>query len=235
MNIPTSQSAAREHYRDVLVSFLQGCGVAEEDAVSIIREITPEPCRKLSKGGITDLLLSLVGRGVDDRRPITYVSLPVTTGRAYLDWCIRHLADSQRFRERALVVRQEVSEANRRHARNVITRLRTQLPGMVIDPSSLIDINGWQQSDYHDFWLRVIEKYADRLILVDGWHYSVGCTIEFAESVRLGLPMFTENGEPLVASSGLQLVRIALKAYTDAGIDPTPLRRALDAAEKAAA
>jgi hypothetical protein len=219
----------------VLVSFLKGFGVAEEDAMRIVSKITPGPYNQLSKTEITNLLLSLVGRGIDDRHPITYVSVPVTTGRAYLDWLIRHLDDSYHSTEQVWAVKQEVSETNRRRARDVIKRLRTRLPGMVIDPSSLVDIDDWRQSDYHSFWLKVIARYADRLILVDGWQYSVGCTIEFAESVKLGLPTFTENCEQLEVGSGIRLVRAALQEYAAARVDPAPLRRALEAAEKAAA
>jgi len=99
----------------------------------------------------------------------------------------------------------------------------------------LIDIDSWQQSDYHAFWLKVIDKYADRLVFVDGWQYSVGCTIEFAEAVRVHLPTLTEHCERFDVDSGLRLVRTALQEYTAARVDAIPLRRALETAEKAAA
>lgn len=233
MSIPQSVSATDGPYHDVLVSFLKGCGVAEEKAGRIIREVAPEPADQLNKTEISDLLLSLVGRGVDDRHPVTYVSVPITTGRAYLDWCIRH-PDSSRRTTRAWVVRQEVSDANRRHARDVIGKLRARLPGMVIDPSSLVDIDHWKQADYHAFWLKVISKHADELLFIDGWQYSVGCTIEFAEGVRLSLPLLTERREQFDVDAGLRLIYKALQEYSDARIDSTPLRGALETAEKAA-
>ena len=232
MSVPETRLAAGGPYRDVLVSFLEGCGVAEEDALRIVREIPLGANDQLSKTEIADLLLSLVGRGVDDRHPVTYVSVPITTGRGYLDWCIRH-SDGSRPSTKAWAVRQEVSQANRRHAREVIVRLRMQLSGMIIDPSRLVDIDDWKQSDYHTFWLKVIGRYVDKLIFVDGWQYSVGCTTEFAEGARLGLPLFTEHCRQLDVSSGLSLVRAALEEYQAAHVDSTPLRRALQLAEKA--
>jgi len=51
---------------------------------------------------------------------------------------------------------------------------------MVIDPSSLVDMTAGSKADYHAFWLQS-SQHADELLFIDGWQYSVGCTIEFAE------------------------------------------------------
>ena len=36
---------------------------------------------------------------------------------------------------------------------------------MVIDPTTLM-VEGWRQKDYHEFWLRVIERHVRRIILI---------------------------------------------------------------------
>lgn len=37
--------------------------------------------------------------------------------------------------------------------------------GVVIDPTTLM-VEGWRQKDYHEFWLRVIERHVRRVILI---------------------------------------------------------------------
>jgi hypothetical protein len=75
---------------------------------------------------------------------------------------------------------------------------------MVIDPSRLADVPGWEQADYHAFWTKVIDQHADKVIFLDGWQYSDGCTIEFAKAVQLGLPRLTEYLMPLNVAAGSQ-------------------------------
>jgi hypothetical protein len=135
---------------------------------------------------------------------------------------------------RAQADRNGVVAHNRRRAYETAARLRTTLHGMVIDPSRFADIPGWEQADYHAFWIMVIEQYAEKMFFLDGWQYSVGCTIEFGTAVQLGLPMLTSHLAPLDAPLGEQLVLAAINEYATAGLDPEPLRRALSIAENAA-
>lgn len=232
-SVPMNDPGAGEPYGDVLVSFLQGCGVDSPEAMAVSSEVAPGVYERLNKAELGDLLLSLVGRCVDDRHPVSYVSVPVTTGPAYLEWRMRHLNNSLDAEESTSVV-PEVVATNRERAHQVVERVRTRLPGLVIDPSRLVDIDDWEQSDYHAFWIRVIGEYADSVIFVDGWQYSVGCTIEFAEAVRLGLYTMTENLESLHIDTGLRLIRTAIEEYAVARIDPSRLRHSLDVVETAA-
>ena len=233
-SVPMNHPGAVEPYGDVLVSFLQGCGVGRPAAVAVSSEVAPGRYERLSKTELADLLLSLAGRCVDDRHPVIYVSVPVTTGPAYLEWCMRHLDGSRDAKESTSVVVPEVVATNRDRAHQVVERVRARLPGLVIDPSRLVDIDGWEQRDYHAFWIRVIGKYADSVVVVDGWQYSVGCTIEFAEAIRLGLHTMTEHFESLYADTGMQLIRAAIREYAVARVDSARLRDSLHVVERAA-
>jgi hypothetical protein len=102
----------------------------------------------------------------------------------------------------------------------------------VIDPSSLIDISGWGQKDYHAFWVGVIDQYAERILFLDGWQYSDGATTEFIAAIRLGLPTFTEHLSPLTVDDGKDLLRVAIEEYESVGLDPKLLRRSLNAADQ---
>jgi hypothetical protein len=233
MSVPERPAGAAEPFNEVLVSFLQGCGVGRLRALEIAAEVAPGMAGSPSKADVSDLLLSLVGRCVDDTHPITYVSVPVTTGRAYLEWQIRQGGGADDPARPAPEAPPEVVAANRRRAGEVVGRLRARVPGLVIDPSRLVHIDGWTQADYHAFWLRVIDKYAESIVFVDGWQYSVGCTIEFAEAIRLALRTLTEHFRPLDYTSGVRLIRTALREYAAARVNSVRLRRSLDAAERA--
>ncbi|HEU5159792.1 MAG TPA: DUF4406 domain-containing protein [Streptosporangiaceae bacterium] len=226
---PTAQQLS-----DVLASFVRGCGIDDRLAADIGAEAEDAATDPGDPGEaeVGDLLLSLVGRCARGRRPIVYVSVPITSGRAYLEWHARHPGAARSGDDP--VVRQSVISTNKRRAREVVGRLREALPGVVIDPSCLMDVPGWEQPHYHAFWIKVIERHADRVIFVDGWQYSVGCTIEFAAAVRLGIPILTERLATLDVATGLELVRAALEEYASAQVDSTRLRQALHDAEEAA-
>jgi len=59
---------------------------------------------------------------------------------------------------------------NIQKAARFIELLRWRHNGVVIDPTTLM-VEGWQQKDYHEFWLRVIERHVRRVIFLDGWHF----------------------------------------------------------------
>jgi hypothetical protein len=185
------------------------------------------------KAELTDLLLSMVERSGELERPIGYLSVPLTTGRAYLDWHVRRRETPNSSDVGAQVARRRVISANKQRAANVVGRLRDALPGTLIDPAQLLDVPGWEQPDYHALWVSVIEKYANTVIFIDEWQYSVGCTIEFAAAVRSDVSMLTERLTPLDVTVGVALIRSALAKYEAANLDSAPLSRSLRIAERA--
>ena len=163
---------------DVLPSLVAGCGVVGGEAADIVARFAESVPREPSTSQAADLLLALVGLCADSKHPFVYLSVPITTGRAYLEWYAengRGPAGASRSQDARKVARSD----NERRAHAAADRLRIILAGTVIDPSRLVDVPGWAQANYQAFWLSVLDKYAENVYFLDGWHYSVGCTTEF--------------------------------------------------------
>ena len=101
----------------------------------------------------------------------SYVSVPITTGRVFVDWFREHGRTldpgSEEYRT---AHRANVMLPNMQKAARFIELLRWHT-GVVIDPTTLM-VEGWRQKDYYEFWLRVIERHVRRVIFLDGWHFS---------------------------------------------------------------
>ena len=218
-----SSSQGEDPGDQVIRSLIDSCGVVGREADEISSEFAPAPVHELNSAGTTSLLLTLIGRCADERHPFAYLSVPITTGRAHID------------QEASQAAREDTIAHNKKRAHLAADRLRRALNGMVIDPSRLLDIPAWRQSDYHAFWVSVIERFAERVFFLDEWQYSVGCTIEFAKAMESGLPTLTENLAPIDAAGGQSLIRAAIDEYDVAGRDSHPLRRSLSMVEEAVA
>lgn len=224
---PSSEAA----HGDVVLSLVQSCGIVGADAHRIRDDFAGRYERAGSKRESVEVLLSVVGRCADAKHPFGYLSVPITTGRAYLEVRARQAATgADHSAEQA--ERQKTVAGNRRRAYEAAKHLRASQPGMVIDPSRFVDVPGWEQRDYHAFWTMVIGQYAEEVFFLDGWQYSVGCTIEFSTAIRLGLPTLTTEFDTLNAVTGLRLVHAAVEEYIKIGLDPKPLRDALSITEK---
>src|SRR3712207_2357395 len=89
---------------------------------------------------------------VIDGRTAKYLSVPITTGRRFVEWYTRegcHLeADSLTYREQH---RQHVIVPNCDAARKVVARLRRERGGVVIEPTAF-ERPEWDQNQYRYFW-----------------------------------------------------------------------------------
>lgn len=224
---------ARGPHRDVVVSLVHSCGITGPDVGNIRSEFAESYRQAHDKAEDTAVLLSVVGRCADNRHPFAYLSVPLTTGRAFIELLAQH-DGAPIDPERVRADRSSTVAHNRRRAYEAALRLRATLSGIVIDPSRFADVPGWEQADYHAFWTMVIEQYAETIFFLDGWQYSVGCTIEFGKAVQLGLPILTSHFAPLDVALGRRLVLAAIDEYAAAGLDAEPLRDALSIAENAA-
>ena len=225
------ESSSETTHGDVLLSLAQSCGVVGRGADMIRAEFAGRFERARTKHESIDLLLSVVGRCVDARHPFAYLSVPLTTGQAYIELRARQASTGVEDADRMRAERKRTIAENRKRAYDAAERLRTRLQGMVIDPSRLVDVVGWEQQDYHLFWTTTIDRYAEQVFFLDGWQYSVGCTIEFSTAVKIGLPTMTADLSALNASTGWELVHAAVSEYIELGLDPKPLRDALSITE----
>lgn len=133
---------------------------------------------------------------------VVYVSTPITTGPAYLDWLITHQDAPAPERERA---RQEMVRSNIAAVVPLVRAVPEQVPGAhVIDPTALEDVPGWAQADYHRFWAEVILAHVHEVVFADGWTASVGCSVEFAVAMLQGLPSRRADFSVLTQDAGVQ-------------------------------
>lgn len=180
------------------------------------------------------LLLDVLGCVVSDREA-TYVSGPITTGRRYVEWRraggASLQAGSERYRQEHL---RNVISPNRGALQSVVRRLRAERDGIIIDPTALEDVPGWEQDNYNSFWIGVIHRYVHTIVFVDGWEYSVGCVHEFVAALESGSALLTENLEPLDPAIGIASLGRALGGDVRDGVLPLrQLELALRRAEKA--
>jgi len=234
MSNPASPTPQTYFSRAELLSVSASCGIVGDAASHFVDEIGPRASRTTSGASRQpeyEALLDLVGLCADNRHPFNYLSVPITTGRAYLDY---HAAAGQGAVDSVDHGRELARSDNERRAIATAHRLRGKLPGTVIDPSR-VTISDWQQDDYHTFWVEVIKRYTETMYFLDGWQYSDGCAIEFATAVSLGLPAFTEHMTPLSPAAGQELLHSAIDEYVSVGLDPVRLRQATARAESVVA
>lgn len=157
------------------------------------------------------------------QRNAVYVSAPITTGKAFIAWrrgAGRELREGTPEFVRAH--RAEVVLPNTQRAARLLELLRWRHVGLLIDPTAF-DVPGWNQYDYHRFWLRVIERHVRRVIYLDGWEYSTGCSLEFQKALELALDCVDERLEPLTRDDGLRLLRGAVDEIRGLGLSTDTL------------
>ena len=181
-------------------------------------------CEAMAGGSIRShqiaTFVEILGCAIEGRTA-TYVSVPITTGRRYVDWLKTHPAapDLTRGDVRAAYCR-DVLEPNL-DGRSVVRR-RGAFGSPLIDPSAFPDVAGWSQADYIELWSRVIDRYAARVIFTQGWEYSRGCVREFLVAVRG--QRTTLDGEllPLTPRRAIDLIGSAAAEMTALGLETQP-------------
>jgi hypothetical protein len=172
--------------------------------------------------------------GVIRHRDAVYVSVPITTGKRFLEWrrgLGAGLSPSRRRYQREHAF--HVVEPNRRHVKPIIALVEERLKRIVIDPTTLGHVPNWTQADYHAFWTQVIERYVSTVVFMDGWEFSSGCTYEFLTAVHVGAQLLREDLTPLRLEEGEQLIQDAIAALDDEVLPTAPLREALGAIHNA--
>jgi hypothetical protein len=178
---------------------------------------------------VADSLVEAMDTVLRDHRDAVYVSTPITTGRQFVAWwqdrgCRLPEDDPEYQAEFGQVVADNIAAV-----RPLIERVERDLAGRpVIDPTRLGPIAGWQQSDYHAFWVRVIHRFARTVVFADGWEYSSGCSLEFAAAVADGLQTLDAELRPLTREAGQSRLLAAATDLDQAGLGASQQRRVLD-------
>lgn len=152
-----------------------------------------------------DALLQVFNCVVGGRNAV-YVSGPITTGRRFIDWyLLKGHALENHSNVYQSVKYEDVLSKNESDIIGVAHALRKTSTIPVIEPASL-HITSWDQQDYHRFWTETLRRFVSRVVLIDGWQYSIGCVIEFHYAVQCGVEMFSQNSLPLKEKDGGKLV-----------------------------
>jgi hypothetical protein len=166
--------------------------------------------------------------GAKQRHEI-YLSAPITTGAVFVNWRkeIRSTT-GHNHPEYEARHRKQVIERNIARVAPLAAALRLKFSDrLVIDPTTLDEVDNWSQQDYHEFWCEVINRYAHTVVFADGWELSHGCVREFETAVGSGLELLTENLNPLCVSAGIKMVADAVTHLERLDEDATCLRRSL--------
>ncbi len=137
-------------------------------------------------------------------REAVYLSAPLTTGPRLVSWrrSLRSQAVDPAIRDED-EFRSAVLSPNQAAAAEFARTLRLRLGRPVIDPTSLPDQPEWTQIDYRVFWGKVIERVVSRVVFMDGWAVSDGCTYEFYVACRSGCDTLHATLEPLTLHAGM--------------------------------
>jgi len=155
---------------------------------------------------------------VVDGKTATYVSGPITTGQHFINWYLRtgsHLVHGSEDYLDALY--RDVVSANQAMIAEV-TRQTRRTGRLVIEPATL-EVNGWGQTNYVSFWLKVIDTFASDMVMVPQWQYSLGCGAEFRHAIDSGLTVKDHRGEDIDRATGMNMLLEAARDIEARGRD----------------
>jgi hypothetical protein len=152
---------------------------------------------------------------VIEGRNATYISVPITTGKRFVDWwrqrgrrlaeASSELYDEEHYRA---VVQPNLDAARRR-----ISRIRSETPGIVIEPTPFKKPE-WDQKKFRKFWAQVIQRFVSAVIFLEGWEYSSGCSYEYLIAYRSGVKTLDEKSHPLPLTRALAMIRHSIEETT---------------------
>lgn len=155
---------------------------------------------------------------------IAYASVPITTGKRYLDWRKTTPDPFDRTARQTYVIQPNIESA-----RAAIRELRERRGCTVIDPTQLEEIKlDWTQEDYYRFWDTIIQTLVTEIVFLDGWEYSTGCAHELVSAVHSGMPTFSQDGEPLPVERAVRMLQRSLQEYHEQGLDNPGLEKILN-------
>ncbi len=168
---------------------------------------------------LIELLVGVYGTVIANRSAV-YLSAPVTTGQRFVKWRASLPEDSPHAAWFEAQHQQHVIQPNMVAAREVAQGIRMHFPNMVvIDPTALTTVPGWDQPQYRDLWRRVIEQHVAMVFFVDGWEHSEGCCYEYLVAHDNGIPTFDAKGGALTRERAIELISSAIAARRAAQIE----------------
>lgn len=198
-------------------------------AVAALLESATELPKSDPRGSnLAAYLLAALDTVIHQQHTAVYVSTPITTGRALLEWragpgrgAVPESPSHRRFVA-------EMIRANTASVGPLVNYAERELGGPVIDPTRLGNVSGWSQPDYHEFWTKVVERYARLVVFADGWQFSVGCSLEYLAASRAQIRCLDSTLEELPRDRAIQLMRDAEGQLVAANLPTETHARVLD-------
>lgn len=148
---------------------------------------------------LADLLLeAFEAAGADEG--VIYVSVPITSGVRELRLmrklgCTREaLQQDPNHREAWLEL---VVRPNERDARVHAARVRALFPRLLVVEPARLHVKDWDSSAYDDFWKKLIQRYALRVVVTPEWAFSRDARLEVNAAIRARLPIIDLDGAEL--------------------------------------
>lgn len=175
---------------------------------------------------LADSVLETFLEGLHLYRPKTvYFSTPITTGLWFYEELLARGAQGAVQDLPEQLTSEVRRESMRRHvsaASESVAQLKLRLDEHnFINPATLQA--RWSQQRFLDFWVRVIEKYAGQIVLAQDWAYSTGSSYECLRALKVGIPLFEFEGNPVTAVDAREAVYQAVSGLEHRGLVPTSL------------
>ena len=154
-----------------------------------------------------------------DSAETTYISVPVTSGRLFVDWWQtigKNLTGTTAYAESH---RTWVIDPNVQRSRIVAELVQAHWNGSILNPAPLA-VPHWTQSDYLSLFLEFIHRKAKRIVLGEGWELSRGCTLEATAAMLWRIPVFNPDGELIDRTHTMAMLRTSLPILSQCNLSP---------------
>lgn len=151
-----------------------------------------------------------------------YLSAPITTGTYFLDWYLNKgslIKDSNEYKKAHY---QDIIKSNSDKIMTYHKELSRKTNTPIIEPASF-EMPGWTQDDYLSYWEEVINRCVIKIIFMDGWCYSKGCTFEYYIGLKKGIQLVDQNEVDIDPKWAVTHIQQAIAEYKKIGI-PTDLQ-----------
>lgn len=173
--------------------------------------------------------LSLLDCVILDREAV-YASSEFTTGKRFYELCRQHGVHSaeelkQRLGEQYPA---QLLESNKEAGIAFSRQIRSFGHNLVLTPNPFF-ASQWSQREYLGFWEQVIQRKCHQVFYNEEWQFSNGCTFEYLVGVRIGLPLFDHDNNPLTVGLAKDMVGDAIVELEKDGFNVPRLREVWNA------
>jgi hypothetical protein len=154
----------------------------------------------------------------DDKCNSIYISAPITTGTNFYEWYLKRgslIEDSNEYKNAHY---NEVIKPNLDKILKFHKDLSHKFNIPIIEPASF-EMPGWDQHDYLSYWENVINHCVIKIIFLDGWCYSTGCTFEYYIGLKKGIELIDHNQIAIDPEWALVHIKQAIAEYSKVGIN----------------